>query len=186
MMKIHIGSITDRGLDLDETVDATQLPLLHALSREGKLRFSHPVHVHLHATLAGETVFIDGTASTVVHLPCSRCLEAFDMPVETDFSATAAPQMPSMTDADAADDIELAEDQMNVMVYSGNRIDMGDEIAQQVIMAIPFKPLCHDKCKGLCSRCGADLNKIPCTCQAEDKANPFAVLNTLSFSKEKD
>lgn len=186
MVKIHIGSITDSGLDLDETVEPALLPLLNALSREGELHFSHPVHVRLHATLAGETVLVDGTALTVVHIRCSRCLEAFDLSVETAFSATAAPQTPPVTDTDTAGDIELAEDQMNVIAYSGDSIDMGDEIAQQIIMAIPFKPLCHDACKGLCSRCGADLNTMPCKCSAEDGANPFAVLKTLSFSKGKD
>ena len=85
MLTIHIGSITDRGLDLDETVDAARLPLLQALSGEGEISFTRPVHVRLHATLAGETVLIDGTVVTGVHIPCSRCLEPFDLNVQDRF-----------------------------------------------------------------------------------------------------
>jgi uncharacterized protein len=186
MLKLFIGSITDRGMDLDETVDAARLPLLHALSGEGEVSFTRPVHVRLHATIAGETVLIDGSAMTAVRIRCSRCIESFDLRVETDFSLTAVPQLLSMTDADTVDDIELAADEMDVIAYSGDRIDIADEIAQQIIMAIPFKPLCGEGCKGLCSRCGADLNKKPCKCPSEDQNNPFAALNVLSFSNDKD
>jgi uncharacterized protein len=185
MLKIHIGSITDRGLDLDETVDQARLPLLQALSGEGEISFTRPVRVRFHATLTGETVLIEGTAVTGVRIPCSRCLEPFDLDVKADFSATATPQLPSMTDTDAVDGIELAADEMDVIAYSGDSIDIADEIAQQIIMAIPFKPLCSDRCKGLCSRCGADLNKKPCNCSSEGESNPFAALNALSFPKAK-
>jgi uncharacterized protein len=186
MLKIHIGSITDRGLDLDETVDPARLPLLQALSGEGEIGFTRPIHVRLHATLAGETVLIEGTAGTGVRIPCSRCLEPFGLNVRTEFSATATPQPPSMTDTDAVDDIELAADEIDVIAYSGDSIDIADEIAKQIIMAIPFNPLCSDRCKGLCSRCGADLNKNPCNCSPQGKNNPFAALNALSFPKAKD
>ena len=91
-----------------------------------------------------------------------------------------------MTDTDTVDDIELAADEMEVIAYSGDSIDIADEIAQQIIMAIPFKHLCSDGCKGLCPRCGADLNKKPCKCSSEGESNPFAALNALSFPKAKD
>ena len=186
MLRIHIGSITEHGINLDERVDAAFLPLLNAVSREGAVYFTRPVHVSIQATRVGETVLIGGTAKTRVRIPCSRCLEPFDLNVETDFSATAAEQIPSMIDCDDADEIELAADDMGVIAYSGDSIDLRDEIAQQIIMALPFKPLCRDACKGLCSRCGVDLNKTPCQCSSQEVSNPFAVLKTLSFPKKVD
>jgi len=186
MLRIHIGSITEQGLDLDETAEATLFPLLNAVSHEGEVRFIRPVHVRLHATRAAETILIDGTASTEVRIPCSRCLEAFDLPIETVFSATAAPQIPSMIDTDTLEEIELAADEMDVIKYSGDSIDLGDEIAQQIIMALPFKPICRDACKGLCNHCGADLNKRPCQCPSQDESSPFAVLSALSFPPDKE
>lgn len=184
MLQIHIGSITEQGLDLDEKVDAALLPLLHAISREEDVRFTRPVHVRLRVVLAGETVLIDGTAVTVVNMPCCRCLKPFDMPINTSFSATAAPQMPSLISTDTAADIELASDEMDEIAYSGDSIDLGGEIAQQIIMALPLKPICHDTCKGLCSRCGADLNQTSCQCPSNGVNNPFAALKTLSFKAD--
>ena len=186
MLRIHIGNVTEQGFDLDELVDAAFLPLLNAVSSEAAVNFTRPVHVSIQATRVGETVLIDGTAKTRVRIPCSRCLQPFDFNIKTDFSATAAAEIPSMIESERADEIELAADDMGVIVYSGDSIDLRDEIAQQIIMALPFKPLCRETCKGLCSRCGVDLNKTPCRCSSQDGNNPFAVLNTLSFPKKVD
>jgi len=186
MLRIHIGSITDHGLNLDEREDAAGLPLLNVVAGEGGLLFMRPVHVIIHATLSGETVLIDGIAETQVRLPCSRCLEPFDLKIKTGFSATAVPEIPSLIDPEAADDIELAADDMDVIAYSGDSIDLRDEIAQQIIMALPFKPLCRNTCKGLCSRCGVDLNQTPCQCSPLDEKSPFAVLKTRTFPKKQE
>ena len=131
-------------------------------------------------------VLIRGTAESEVRIPCSRCLEPFDMKIETDFSGTAVPDVPSMTDPAAEDEIELVADDMDVIVYSGDSIDLGDEIAQQIIMALPFKPLCRDACKGLCNRCGVDLNQTSCQCRPRDESGPIAVLKTRAFPKKQE
>ena len=185
MLRIHIGSITEQGLNLDVLEDSTALSLLSAVTSDGAVRFTQPIHVRVHATLAGETIMIDGTATSEVRIPCSRCLEPFDMKIETDFSSTAVPDIPSVIDPEPANDIELAADDIDVIAYSGDSIDIRDEIAQQIIMALPFKPLCRDACKGLCSRCGVDLNKMSCQCRTQDESSPFAVLKTRAFPKKK-
>jgi uncharacterized protein len=185
MLRIHIGSITEQGLNLDVLEDSTALSLLSAVTSDGAVRFTQPIHVRVHATLAGETIMIDGTATSEVRIPCSRCLEPFDMKIETDFSSTAVPDIPSVIDPEPANDIELAADDIDVIAYSGDSIDIRDEIAQQIIMALPFKPLCRDACKGLCSRCGVDLNKMSCQCRPQDESSPFAVLKTRAFPKKK-
>lgn len=186
MFVIHIGSITDQGLSLDEQEDAALLPMLNTVEGKGGLRFIRPVHVCIHATLSGETVMIGGIAECEVRLPCSRCLEPFDLKIETAFSVTAVPGIPSLIDPEPGDNIELAADDMDVIAYSGDSIDLHDEIAQQIIMALPFKPLCRNACKGLCNRCGADLNKTPCKCGPLDEKSPFAVLKTRTFPKKQE
>jgi len=44
---------------------------------------------------------------------------------------------------------------------------------------LPLKPLCREECKGLCSRCGADLNQGPCGCPEIENESPFALLQQL-------
>jgi uncharacterized protein len=186
MLQIHIGSITDKGLTVEEQVDAPALPLLHAVARDGSVNFTQPVQARIHASLAEDTVSIDGRVGTTVRLFCSRCLAPFAYDIETDFSVTAMPETDSMAATGASDDIELAADEMNVIIYHGDSIDLGNEISQQIIMALPFKPLCRETCKGLCTRCGADLNNGPCQCNIREKNNPFEVLKTRAFPKKKE
>jgi uncharacterized protein len=186
MLTIHLEQITEQGLDLSQAVEACTLPLLNAVCQEGSLRFTRPVDVRIHATIAGETILIEGKLSTGVRLACSRCLDPFDLKIDTDISTTALPDMTSMSTTDAGDDTELKGEDIDVIFYHGKSIDLGDEIAQQIIMALPFKPLCSQTCKGLCSHCGADLNKAPCQCPAQDESSPFAVLKSLSLPKKQE
>ena len=171
---------------MDQREDASALPLLSSVAGDGGIFFTRPVHVRIRATLTGQTVLIHGTAESDIRIPCSRCLEPFNMKIETDFSGTAVPEIPSKADPAVVDEIELTADDMDVIAYSGDSIDLRDEVAQQIIMALPFKPLCRDACKGLCNRCGADLNKTPCQCRNQDESSPFAVLKTRTFPKKQE
>jgi uncharacterized protein len=184
MLRIHIGSITEKGLNLNQREDAAGLPLLSAVASDGAVSFTRPIRVRVHATRSGDAIMIDGTAGSEVRLQCSRCLEPFDMNIETDFSSTAVSEIASTIDPETVNEIELAADDIDVIAYSGDTIDLGDEIAQQIIMALPFKPLCRDACKGLCNRCGANLNNTSCQCRPQDSSSPFAVLKARTFPKE--
>ena len=186
MLQIHIGSITETGWNLDEQVEALLLPLIADVSRDGSVAFTRPMHARIHARMAGESVLIDGRLQTAVRLICSRCLEHFEFIIDIDFSATAMPENPALNDGRSVDDIELSADEMDVITYTGDSIDLRDEIAQQIIMMLPFKPLCRETCKGLCSRCGIDLNHHACQCHNQDQGSPFAILKTLSVPPKKD
>lgn len=56
-------------------------------------------------------------------------------------------------------------------------------IEQALLLELPLVPLCADDCKGICPRCGANLNEGPCSCAeaapAED--GPFAALRNLKL-----
>ena len=62
-------------------------------------------------------------------------------------------------------------------------IDMTPLIEQALLLELPLVPLCADDCKGICPRCGANLNEGPCSCAeaapAED--GPFAALRNLKL-----
>ena len=72
------------------------------------------------------------------------------------------------------DEIELLED---------GRVDAGDLARTAFLLDMDTKTLCSEDCKGLCPRCGADLNLGPCSCKKE--ADPrLAVLAKLLEDKE--
>ena len=186
MLCIPVGSITEAGLEVGERVDANSLPTLMAVARDHAIQFDQPVRIRIHATLSGETILLDGGAATAVILACSRCLKRFSLAVQTDFTVTALPEAHPQAPHGADQEIELTSDDMDVIVYAGNSIDLREEIAQQIIMALPFNPLCMPSCRGLCSHCGADLNHSDCQCAEEVNGNPFAALKALSFPPKQE
>jgi len=186
MLQIPIGSIRETGWILNEKVEAAGLPLLAELSRKEEIRFSQPIQVRIMATLAGETVSIKGQVRTELNLRCSRCLTPFDLKVRSEFAVTAVAALAESSADASAGEIELAADEMDVLVYSGDSIDLSEEIAQQIIMALPFNPLCKETCKGLCNQCGANLNRSNCQCKTRDTSSPFAVLKNLSLPEKRE
>lgn len=44
---------------------------------------------------------------------------------------------------------------------------LGDMLREELILAAPTLLTCREDCRGLCDRCGADLNDGPCECRHE-------------------
>lgn len=100
------------------------------------------LNVSLLLKYQGESVTINGTIEGTVILDCSRCLEDFSYPIRSEVNLK----------------LSLFQTPMKTL-------NLTDEIRQTIILDLPIKPLCHDSCKGLCPRCGQNLNLKECNCQ---------------------
>lgn len=98
---------------------------------------------------------------------CSRCLAPSTKEINTKLSAKL---MESGSDVEEIEnqDEDSDEDYEDVFYYKNNNLNLDDHIIEQVILSIPMKTLCKDNCKGLCSKCGKDLNVSECDCVHED------------------
>ena len=47
---------------------------------------------------------------------------------------------------------------------SDSILDLDSDIREEIILDYPIKPLCDTDCKGLCLKCGANLNEGGCNC----------------------
>ena len=93
-----------------------------------------------------------GTLATVVTGECRRCLTPVSAPVTTDADALFT-QDDTEQDPDA---YALAPD--------ATAIDLAPAVRQEVLLAVPRFLQCREDCRGLCPRCGQDLNAGPCGC----------------------
>jgi len=59
------------------------------------------------------------------------------------------------------DDEDGAED---VITFQDGVIDVGPEIRDELLLALPMGPLCREDCAGICPTCGANRNLTPCHC----------------------
>ena len=108
---------------------------------------------------------VDGTASGLLRLNCSRCLEPFNFSFE-------APLAEFYTTA-----VEGADEE--AIYFTGDYLDLTPEVLKSLLLELPMKPLCSEKCKGLCSTCGRNLNEGDCECTGTDIDPRFNVLRDL-------
>ena len=65
-----------------------------------------------------------------------------------------------------------------VFPLEGDSADLDEIIRTVFVLNLDSKLLCKEDCKGLCHRCGTNLNHGPCTCQKELDPR-FAALKQL-------
>ena len=58
-------------------------------------------------------------------------------------------------------------------------LDLTNEIREVIILNLPAYPRCGESCKGLCPKCGVNLNTSRCKCKTEHGDDRWAVLNVL-------
>jgi uncharacterized metal-binding protein YceD (DUF177 family) len=130
--------------------------------------------VRLELTLqADRTLLVRGRIDQHFAVPCARCLEpaGFAVGAETeDLCVTFVPadRLRSWTEAPGGgdsddDDIEpLEPTELDELGYHGSTVDLRGLISEQILLAYPIRILCGrgEACRGLCMRCGADLNKL--------------------------
>lgn len=164
-MKILLSDMPEEGLDLEfEEAIGT-----------GALKLLSPAKSRLRIDKIGPDIVVKGNITTIAELQCSRCLKAFSMDIDVDVIAEYRP----VEELRADERHEIKEDELDLGFYKGDEIDVQEAIAEQIILSIPMKPLCSESCRGLCPRCGADLNLAPCTCDVKDVNPQFEALKKL-------
>lgn len=58
-------------------------------------------------------------------------------------------------------------------------LDLTESVREGIILALPSYPICKEDCKGICLRCGQDLNAGPCMCDQANENSPWDALNGL-------
>jgi uncharacterized protein len=116
-----------------------------------------------------------GSVKTTLELPCSRCLEAFQWPLDAQFDLRYQPRVQNVGE----DERKIEEDDLSTAFYEDDDIDLGQLMREQCYLSLPMKPLCRAECRGLCPICGANLNRDPCGCVAEWQDPRLAPLKQL-------
>lgn len=119
----------------------------------------------------GEHVFASGTFKGELTVACSRCIEPVKLVLDEKLRVTFMPshQIPDEDDdkptAEGDEGPEVAEEDLDVFPFDGERVDLEPLFREQFVLAIPYAPLCAEDCKGLCPQCGINRNSASCTCE---------------------
>ena len=174
---VDVLRIPDEGLPLDVEVSAEEL----RLPQEAEVGFPVPVRILGRLTRVAEQVYFQGTIAGTMSTPCSRCVETTMHDFEVETQVMFLP--PSAADPHENPEAGDLEDEPDVYVHDGMKLDLAPPVYDQVVLAFPVQPLCRPDCAGICQLCGANLNEASCTCRAESGDPRFALLKNLSFSE---
>jgi len=179
-MKIRVDDITEQPklLFFEESHEA--FPSLVELQARGETEFLSPLAVELSVVREYGHIRVKGSVAVKMRFDCSRCLAAFDSDIHSAFRMFYSKGNRLNSEED---EVELAEEDLISVSYEGDEIDFAPEIAEQVIMELPLKPLCSDECHGLCVVCGAELNEGDCGCERASFNPKFGALKNLKVEK---
>ena len=110
---------------------------------------------------------LTGELTTTLHGVCDRCASEF----------TRAVQIPIHAVLVSEEELEQTEDEWVFGIHDGCA-DLTDIITTAFVLNMDSQLLCRPDCKGVCFRCGKNLNEGPCGCRKEPDSR-FAVLQQL-------
>lgn len=94
---------------------------------------------------------------------CSRCLREIDVPVKLELDE----EFYASVDPDTGASLPPPEDPEAFRIDKQQTLDIEEVVRQGWAAARPMQAICREDCRGLCARCGRDLNEGPCGCEPE-------------------
>lgn len=182
------GQSIDRALVLEDSyVEHEEFRLTSPVALSGWIQ---PLSGEGDGDLRGDGYFrLRGRMSCELTLTCVRCLEPFPMKVAEELDLLYLPQSANVAPADAESAGEglsergLEREDLAVSFYRDDRVDLSQMAVEQIVLALPMKPLCKPDCRGLCARCGVNRNVESCDCAAEEGDPRWTPLKTLQKSR---
>lgn len=177
VVKLPVGTIAETPKKLAFAEEVSDLNLLYSQEGAGDFRFPPSLEVSLVYYRSGQELFFHGRLGGRIEGRCSRCLESYTFPLEKDFDFVLTPEPALPTNG------ELSRDEMGLSFYATEEINLSPFIREQVLLALPMRPLCEDSCRGLCTGCGVNLNEESCLCAASEGDPRTAFFRTLKLGQ---
>lgn len=150
-----------------------RLDVSHLFDDRADMAAVSELDIDLQAVAAGDAVEVSGSLKLQLRMVCSRCLN------ET-FLNLHIPFLEKFVHTDEDADSEWNDD---MQMVTQDKVDLVPIIEENVLLAVPYVPLCAEECKGLCPVCGTNRNDHDCGCKSERIDPRLAPLADL-FAKQ--
>ena len=166
-MQIHLSDITDSEGKIIQFSSEVELDKISFQMGEFPILDRSPVELRI-ANTGNKVLELTGKGSLTVGIPCDRCLEQVSVTIPYDIDRKLDMKQ---TDKERVENLDEND------YLTGMDLDVDRLVYLEVLMSWPFK--------GICSRCGKNLNEGPCGCAEEPKDPRMAAISDI-FSKFKE
>ena len=126
-----------------------------------RLAAERPVSVKISCCYDGEGIIkVFGNISAVFKENCARCGKQTPLSLSVDFDECFLREHSDACTSDEYDDS---------YTFSGEVLDLASFVDDTIMLNYPLVTLCKEDCKGLCPKCGCDLNVESCNCNDENE-----------------
>jgi len=136
--------------------------------------FQQPVRLEGEVSDDAGAITLSATIYAHVTTRCARCGKPVEYDKETDVDFLLVKELEN-GEEDLRDDVYLVE---------SDAVELDDILIPELIMDMEMSVVCDEDCKGLCFKCGKDLNQGPCGCITKEVDPRLAVLQKFLDSKE--
>lgn len=113
--------------------------------------FSGPVNVSGRFYNRADVVHMNYSVRFTLNIVCDRCLKELQREYTYDFEHIVVNS--------------VNKDNDDFIITDNYRVDVNEIALSDLLLELPTKLLCRDECRGLCVKCGCDLNESECNCQ---------------------
>ena len=137
-MRIDLATLNPDG---DDFAGALPVGVLDFAPDDPLFAETEGIRYAVHVQLLPDALLARGTVTLTLKAFCVRCLAPFQL---------------SVRDPDFFADIPLTD--------TLDDVDLTPAIREAILLALPSHPVCRERCRGLCTQCGADRNRVDCGC----------------------
>jgi len=170
MLRIDLGALRHGPIDMVQEVPTGDPAFEHL-----EFELCEPVQLTGRLMEAGTgSYYWHGRLQTAVRAACRRCLDEVDVRIDQSVDVL-------FTEEPGAEDPAAY-----VIPAHASEIDPSEAVREELMLAVPAYVLCSEECRGLCRRCGADLNAGACSCEPETDARWSGLEKLKTASSEEE
>lgn len=164
MIKIKVSNLTNGSYDFNFEGKASELDISEPYT--GNFRTSVAL------TKFDNQIILDAETRITGNFNCDRCANEFQSEINSNYKTVYL--FRSNTESD-----ENEREEVVFIHPDTDKIELDKDIRDFALLAIPMKKLCSEDCKGLCPKCGKNLNEGTCDCKDENIDPRWDVLRKL-------
>lgn len=133
-----------------------------------------PLNMKVFVMNADDGCLTRGVINGAVTVPCDRCAEDAQVSIDSRFDEYE----------EIPDEKHAGGDNHVVYDRGAPMLNLAEVAWEQFMLALPSQPLCKADCKGLCPKCGVNLNANACSCEPEEGDSRMAALKNVKINRK--